>query len=123
MKEGDYRFCTTGVRHVYFWDKNGTKKRGTGATGSHCVNCWDEQGNAYTGGQDGSLYYWANGGTPKKIAAHKGFVCAIRYSEGQLFTGAADGIKIWSTGGIPRNTALRTDFGTAQIRGIDYFQG
>jgi len=34
QKQGDYRFCTTGVRHVYFWSKNGNsivKKRGIGA--------------------------------------------------------------------------------------------
>jgi hypothetical protein len=76
------------------------------------VNCWDNLGNAYTGGQDGNLYYFANGGVAKKIPAHKGFIGAIRHVEGQLFTGAADGVKIWSTQGIPKVSSSRNDFGT-----------
>ena len=125
QREGEYKFCTTGVRHCYFWDKNGTKKRGTGAgTESHCVNCWDDSGNAYTGGQSGAIYYYANGGSAKKITAHKGFVCAIRWADNQLFTGAADGIRIWSTGGgPPRTTSTRNDFDGTQIRAIDSYQG
>jgi len=45
-RQGDYRFCTTGVRHVTFWDKEGKKRAGNAGRGSdrvsHAVNCWDE---------------------------------------------------------------------------------
>lgn len=125
MQNGRYDFCTTGVRHCYFWDKNATKKKGTGCgTVSQCVNCWDESGNAYSGGQDGSLYFWANKGAAKKIAAHKTFICAIRWVEGKLFTGSSDGIKIWSTSGrMPSVQDQRNDFDGSQIRAIDYMGG
>jgi len=125
LRQGDYRFCTTGVRHVYFWDNNGKKKGTTPGNLSHCVNCWDELGNAYTGGKDGCLYYWANGAAAKKISAHKSFMTAIRHADGRrLFTGAADGIKIWSTeGGMPKLQNTINDFGGSQVRAIDAMNG
>lgn len=51
-------------------------------------------------------------------------MCAIRHADGQLFTGAADGVKIWSTrGGMPKLQTTLDDFGGSQVRGIDALDG
>jgi len=50
---------------------------------------------------------------------------AIRHADGRrLFTGAADGIKIWSTeGGMPKLQNTMSDFGGSQVRAIDAING
>jgi len=49
---------------------------------------------------------------------------AIRHADGQLFTGAADGIKIWAAGGgIPELQDTISDFGGSQVRAIDCMDG
>lgn len=100
QKAGDPRFATAGQKHIYFWDASqaGFDKRkgiyeGAPMTSFSAV-CWDDQGNAYSGGANSKIYCWDGekrtcSGT---IDVHKaGFICAMTYAEGMLFSGAKDG--------------------------------
>ena len=99
-KPGSKRFSTAGVKHIYFWDANhATGDKHRAITGSHemtsySCTAWDSNGTCYSGGANGKLYVWGgdNGRTcEKSISLHKGFICALRFAEGKLWTGAKDG--------------------------------
>jgi len=99
-KPGSKRFCSAGVKHIYFWDaaqSGGDKTKGlySGAeqTSFACAT-WDSDGKCYTGGANGSIYIWGgdDGRTCEgTIKAHKGFVSAIRFIDGKLYSGGKDG--------------------------------
>lgn len=99
-KPGSKRFCSAGVKHIYFWDADiagGKKTKGlySGAeqTSFACAT-WDADGICYTGGSNGSIYIWGgdDGRTCQgTIKAHKGFVSAITYRDGKLYSGGKDG--------------------------------
>ena len=66
---------------------------GNAQTSFSCVT-WDDQGNAYSGGANSEIYCWI--GAERKctgtISAHKkGFICAIKWVDGKLFSGGKDG--------------------------------
>jgi len=121
---GSTSFCTTGTRHVYFWDfKSGEKKRGIKAPSqiSHCVCCADDKGNYYTGGQNGSVFVWKDREYVTSVEAHKGYVSSIRMSNGTLFSGGKDGeVKSWS---CPDLTAKESWSFNSMIRAIDEKDG
>ena len=99
-KPGSTRFMTGGVKHVYFWDRSdgtGGKTRGlwdgNEQTSFACVT-WDNNGKAYGGGSNGRIYTYGGSdgrtceGTMKH---HVGFVCALKFHNGNLYSGAKDG--------------------------------
>jgi microtubule-associated protein-like 6 len=52
----------------------------------------DNQGVAYAGGANGLIYVWNGNNCSKTLNFHKGgFVGAIRFSEGKLYSGGKDG--------------------------------
>ena len=58
-----------------------------------CV-AWCDQGKAYTGGSNGVVYIWGgdDGRTCEgTIPGHKGFISALKFAEGKLYSGAKDG--------------------------------
>ena len=100
LKPGSTRLMTGGVKHVYFWDRadpTGAKTRGlwdgNEQTSFACV-AWDDNGKAYGGGSNGRIYTYGGSdgrtceGTMKH---HTGFVCALKYHNGNLYSGAKDG--------------------------------
>ena len=98
-------FCTVGPKHVMFWDINGTCKRGTfgGAdkmTNLLCVT-HDENGNAYTGAQNGSILKWTNGGLKSATPVHKGVIHCIKYLRDQ-----SDDSKVLLSGGTDLSVVL-----------------
>lgn len=66
---------------------------GAAQTSFSCVT-WDDQGTAYTGAANSKIYMW-NGSERKCIGTidcHKnGFVCAIQFRDGSIFSGGKDG--------------------------------
>jgi len=97
---GSTRFATAGVKHIYFWDgKDSSSKKkglfsGKDQTSFACV-AWDDSGKCYTGGSNSLIYVWGgdDGRTCEKtLDFHgKGFICAMRFANGKLFSGAKDG--------------------------------
>lgn len=65
-KLGDLRFCTIGTQEVKFWNPNDSSKRlfvrGTCGNKNQITyfqcGVYDEEGLAYTGGANGSIYVW-----------------------------------------------------------------
>ena len=61
--QSDLRFCTVGIKHVFFWTYDSQKKsrgitnRKVKLTNFLCV-AFDPNGIAYTGGQNGTVYTW-----------------------------------------------------------------
>lgn len=99
-KPGSKRFSSAGVKHMYFWDAagaGGDKKKGLFGSNeqtSFACTAWDSNGTCYSGGSNGKIYVW--GGSDgrqceKTLDIHKGFICALRFAEGKLFSGAKDG--------------------------------
>jgi len=61
---------------------------------SHACVTWGDDGTCYSGGSNGSIYIWGgdDGRTCQgTIKAHRGFVSAIRFCEGKLYSGGKDG--------------------------------
>ena len=100
QKPGSKRFASAGRKHIAFWDASqpGGKKTkglfsGHDMTSFACVT-WGDDGTCYTGGSNGSVYIWGGDDGRKcegTIKAHKGFISAIRFVNGKLFTGGKDG--------------------------------
>jgi hypothetical protein len=53
---------------------------------------YDNNGVAYTGGCNSMIYVWGGRELSSTIAAHKGgFICALRFASGKLYSGGKDG--------------------------------
>jgi WD40 repeat protein len=106
QKEGDYKICTTGKRHVCFWDfLTKTKKKGISGThpiGIHMQSAQNADGaTTYTAFQDGSVFEFWDNKAGKVHKVHNGAIDAIKWSQDMmpgydcLATGGRDGtIKI-----------------------------
>ena len=99
-KPGSKRISTAGVKHIYFWDgasADGDKKKGLFGSNeqtSFACTAWDDNGKCYTGGSNGKIYCWGGDdgrSCEKSMDMHKGFICALRYFQGKLYSGAKDG--------------------------------
>jgi WD40 repeat protein len=97
QKEGDCCVAAAGRKHYSCWDlDNGfEKKKGihgsAGKPTSHCCVAWDDKGTAYTGGANSHIYCWEGRTLKGTYDVHgRGFVCAIRYVDGQIISGAKD---------------------------------
>ena len=103
-KPGSTRFATAGKKHIYFWDASDASAKKKGLFGSNeqtsfsCVAACD-QGKFYSGGANrggAKIYIWGgdDGRTCEgTMDGHhdKGFICAMRFVEGNLFSGGKDG--------------------------------
>ena len=87
-----------GQKHFMHWDVPNLKKKkgifygsGFDATSFPCLTA-DDQGNCYAGGANALIYIF-NGNTPKKTLGfhEKGFVGAINWVAGKLYSGGRDG--------------------------------
>lgn len=89
---------------------------------SHCVGCWDNEGNAYSGGQNGQVYVWVNRQCTKNVTGSKrGFVSAIRCAEGSLFVGGKDGcVTVFA---LPDLSVTKSVAFDSMIRAIDCMNG
>lgn len=62
------------------------------------VCCWDADGCAYSGFQDGKIFQWRDRQVEKCVQGHGGCIEAIRWVDNVLYTGARDGkVMCWST--------------------------
>jgi WD40 repeat protein len=95
--DGCYDVWTAGVKHLGFWckERNYDKKNGIfgdkDRTSFSCITA-DDQGCAYAGGANSGIYVW-NGNSCKTIYTvhEKGFVGAITWLDGKLYSGGKDG--------------------------------
>jgi len=85
---------------MYFWsasDATGDKKKGLFGSNeqtSFACTAWDNNGTCYSGGSNGKIYVWGGDdgrSCEKTLDLHKGFICAMRFANGKLFSGAKDG--------------------------------
>jgi WD40 repeat protein len=123
---GSKDFVTVGAKHIKFWnaDSLAASKRGVfgsaGEATSFACCAYDDQGTAYTGGANGSIYVWSGNSLSSTFKAHDGgMVGALRWVEGTLYSGGKDGtLKVWSAGNFtaPSQTI---DFAGVLVRAID----
>jgi len=116
-------FATAGVKHMKFWDVDGSCKKGIngslGITNHACV-CWDDQGNAYSGTTKSSVYVWDGAGRSAKssIEGHDGgFICSLIWRAGKLYSGGKDG-NVLVTDTASSSQVAKIQFGSL-IRAID----
>ena len=120
---GSTRFATAGVKHIYFWDSSkpgGDKRKGLFSghdmCSFYCVT-WDNTGKCWTGGSNGSVYYWDDErkceGTVK-AHGNKQFVCAITYANGKIWSGAKDG-KVCCIDIVSKQVEKVIEFGAGNI--------
>ena len=95
---GELVACTAGTKHIKFWTPHEQKvQKGLFgdmnlATSFACC-AFDDKGLAYTGGSNSNIYIWAGRSLKSRITeAHKGgFVCAMRFVDGFIYSGGKDG--------------------------------
>jgi WD40 repeat protein len=122
---GDNSFATAGVKHIKFWNSSLGSKKGIfgkfDMTSFACV-AWDASKTCYTGGANGNIYVWGNGGNEatNSVKAHDGgFVSALRWIGGFLYSGGKDGtVKMWDS---QMNLLHTRNFGGVLVRSIDVY--
>ncbi len=96
-KPGDNTFATAGSKHIKFWYPEQMKGEkglflGKGEPTSFACVAYDNNGVCYTGGCNSQIYVWNGRELQTTINAHKGgFICALRFSGGKLYSGGKDG--------------------------------
>ena len=96
-KPGDKSFGTAGSKHIKFWNPDTLKQEkgilgGKGEMTSYACIAYDNNGVAYTGGVNSQIYVWNGRDLSSTIKAHTGgFICALRFVEGNLYSGGKDG--------------------------------
>ncbi len=123
-KEGDQMIALAGSKHYSVWDLNDTFKKRKGIHGSngkptsHCCATWDFQGRCFTGGANSHIYIWEGRNLEGTYDVHgRGFVCAIRYMDGKIVSGAKDGKVVISN--PADKTAERTIDVNSLVRSVD----
>jgi WD40 repeat protein len=123
QKPGDNSFCTVGSKHCKFWETTMAVKKGIfggkgEATSFACV-AYDDKGTAYTGAVNSQIYVWPSNNLASTIPAHKGgFICAMKWSCGKLYSGGKDGnIVITNTESLTVENTI--SFDGVLIRAID----
>ena len=122
-KHGDYTFATVGSKHIKFWDNtlnghNGIFGKAGEMTSFACV-AFDDNGICYSGGSNAQIYVWQGKNLNRTIKAHKGgFVGAIRWVGGKLYSGGKDGVlNVINTSNDQVEKSI--DFGGVLLRAID----
>jgi WD40 repeat protein len=124
-KPGDNTFATAGAKHIKFWNPN-TMSSQKGIFGSKgemtsfaCV-AYDNNGQCYTGGANSIIYVWDGvKDLVNTIKAHQaGFICALRFVDGKLYSGGKDGnMAIINTSSLAVERTI--SFNNVLIRAID----
>lgn len=104
LKEGELVVGIAGSKHFSLWDVDAPKFKktkglymGKGNPTSHCCVAWDDKGTAYTGGANSHIYVWESRELTSHYDVHgKGFVCAIKWVDGKIISGAKDGMVVIS---------------------------
>ena len=99
LKDGDCVVATAGEKHFAFWDlgvDSFKKKKGIysdkGNPTSHSWVCWDDAGNAYSGGANSRVYVWSGQNLLSTYDDHgKGLDGAIRWFDEKIISGSKDG--------------------------------
>lgn len=127
-KPGDNTFATAGSKHIKFWypdqlkGEKGLFEGKAEPTSFACV-AYDSNGVCYTGAVNSQIYVWNGRNLVNTIKAHSaGFICALRFAEGKLYSGGKDGkLAIINTQTLAVEKSL--DFGGILIRAIDVMGG
>ena len=98
-KDGEYHFWTAGKKHIAYWENHGgmiKKKRGifgkAGPQTSFVCMTADDTGKGFGGGANSYIYIWNGNTCMKTLGYHEGgFVGAIIWKEGTLYSGGKDG--------------------------------
>lgn len=127
-KPGDNNFATAGSKHIKFWYPDQLKGEkglfeGKGEPTSFACVAYDSNGVCYTGAVNSLIYVWNGRNLVNTIKAHSaGFICALRFAEGKLYSGGKDGkMAIINTQTLAVEKSL--DFGGILIRAIDVMGG
>lgn len=125
-KEGAPVAFSAGKKHFYHWDCGNMKKKkglynGNPMCSFACVTA-DDKGMAYAGGSNALIYKFAGNTTQKTYGFHgSGFVGAIMWLNGKLYSGGRDGrVVITDTATMEQEQAF--EFGVLP-RAIDCFNG
>jgi microtubule-associated protein-like 6 len=123
-KAGDHTFATAGSKHIKFWYPDQVKSEkglfsGKGEMTSFACVAYDSNGVCYTGGCNSLIYVWGQRELTSTIKAHSGgFICALRFAEGKLYSGGKDGnVAIINTQSLSVEKTL--NFNGVLIRAID----
>jgi WD40 repeat protein len=82
------------------------------------VCTWDNQGNAFSGCANGSIFKWVDRNAVEAVEAHKGYIGAIRAVDGKLFTGGQDNkVMIWNSADMSHKKTI--DFNSRALS-IDF---
>lgn len=121
--DGAYDLWSAGVKHFAHWNiEKRERKKGiyggkSGQTSHACVTACD-QGRAYSGGSNSKVHVWEGRSLIEVLEIHKGFVGAIMWNCGKLYTGGKDGkICIINTATLQTENCLELSHGL--IRAID----
>ena len=125
-RSGDNSFVTVGAKHIRFWTESLDGRRGVfGSNESTSFACCaiDDQGVAYAGGANGLIYVWNGSSCSQTLNFHKGgFVGALRFAEGKLYSGGKDGnLCIINTQSLSVEKSI--SFDGILIRAIDVMGG
>jgi WD40 repeat protein len=96
-KPGDNTFGTAGSKHIKFWYPDQMKGekglfQNKGELTSFACIAYDDNGVAYTGGCNSQIYVWQTRELTSTLKAHNGgFICALRFANGKLYSGGKDG--------------------------------
>jgi hypothetical protein len=95
-QDGDISCWSAGKKHFFYWNLASLQKKkgifsGKEMTNFACCTA-DDQGNCYAGGTNALIYVWAGNSCKKTFGFHdKGFVGAINWVDGKLYSGGRDG--------------------------------
>jgi len=95
-QDGKIAGWSVGKKHIAYWDtEKGKKKKGVFAgneqTSFAAVDA-DENGRAFAGAANALIYVWQGNTCKKTLGFHeRGFIGAIVYTEGMLYSGGKDG--------------------------------
>jgi len=96
MAEGQYDLWSAGMKHMTYWNIAEMKKKkcvfGENPRTSFAACTADDQGNCYAGGSNSLIYVWCKNSLKTTIGVHnRGFVGAIVWNAGKLYSGGKDG--------------------------------
>jgi WD40 repeat protein len=95
-KPGHIACWSGGKKHIAYWDvEKGKKKKGIFGgkemTSFACITC-DDKGTAFAGAANSLIYVWAGNSCKQTLGFHeRGFVGAIVWIDGNLYSGGKDG--------------------------------
>ena len=127
-KPGENTFATAGSKHIKFWYPDQMKGEkglfaGKGEMTSFACVAYDDKGVCYTGGCNSLIYVWGQRELSSTIKAHSGgFICALRFIGGKLYSGGKDGnMAIINTSTLAVEKTV--NFNNVLIRAIDVVGG